>query len=254
MPEVRVGDEKIYYTDSGVREGEEPVLVLVHGAGETHAVWPKEVRDLSQGRVLALDLPEHGRSEGRGRTTVHDYSRFVLRFLDALGLEDVVVGGHSMGGAITLDFALHEPARTRGVVLVATGARLRVTPKILEPCLDDFEQTLSFIDGHAWGPGASLEVRDPFRQQARAQKPRVVHGDYSACHAFDLMTRLGEITAPALVLGATDDQMTPLKYSNYLQQQLPQARLVVVEGAGHMVMLEEPHQVRQAIGAFLSSL
>jgi pimeloyl-ACP methyl ester carboxylesterase len=84
--------------------------------------------------------------------------------------------------------------------------------------------------------------------------PAVLYGDLVACDRFDIRHRLGEIEAPALVIGATEDRMTPLRFAQYLAENLPHAELRVLEGAGHMMALERPEEVASAVKGFVDSL
>ncbi len=251
MPYIQVGDESLFYA---ARPGGRPNVVLIHGAGGSHLVWPAELRHWSGATVYALDLPAHGKSGGRGRTSVVDYAGVVAGWLAALALERAVVVGHSMGGAIAQQLALDYPACVAGVILVATGARLRVLPAILEGLLADYESTLDLINQYAWGPDTPAELVRRGREHLAQANAQVTHGDYVACNTFDVMNRLQDITAPALVIGGTADQLTPVKYATKLAESIPGAQLCLIEGAGHMVMLEKPAQVVQAVADFLDHL
>lgn len=254
MPYVTLAGERTFYTFyPGDRQGKR-YLVLVHGAGGSHLDWPAPLRRLRETNVYALDLPGHGRSEGLGRTSIAAYRGFLLAFLEALNLEKVVLVGHSMGGAIALDFALSYPSRLTGLILVGTGARLRVLPAILTGVLPNFEATVDLVLDYAFGPNASEELKCLGRQRLLQTPPQVLHGDYTACDAFDVMERLGEVRCPTLVIGGTADKLTPPKYSVYLCDHIPGAELVLVDAAGHMVMLEKPEVVVKAISKFITSL
>jgi pimeloyl-ACP methyl ester carboxylesterase len=254
MPYVTVAGEKTFYTFfQGDVRGKHN-LVLVHGAGGSHLDWPAPLRRLREANVYALDLPGHGRSGGTGRSSIADYRDFLFAFLDALSLERAVVIGHSMGGAISLDFALHYPDRPAGLILVGSGARLRVLPTILTGILTDFEATVDLVLGYAFGPSASEQLKRLGRQRLLDTPPQVLHSDYTACDAFDVMERLGEARCPTLVIGGTADRLTPPKYSIYLRDHIPGAELVLVDAAGHMVMLEKPEVVARAISKFVASL
>jgi pimeloyl-ACP methyl ester carboxylesterase len=254
MPYVTVTGERTFYAlYQGDVRGKRN-LVLVHGAGGSHLDWPAPLRRLRGANVYALDLPGHGRSEGAGRSSIAAYRDFLLAFLDGLGLERVVVIGHSMGGAISLGFALHYPDRLDGLILVGSGARLRVAPAILTGILSDFEATVDLVCDYAFGPGATEQLKRLGRQRLLKTPPEVLHGDYAACDAFDVMERLGEVRCPTLVIGGTADRLTPPKYSVYLRDHIPGAELVLVDAAGHMVMLEKPEVVNKAISRFVASL
>lgn len=254
MPYVTVAGERTFYAlYQGDVRGKRN-LVLVHGAGGSHLDWPSSLRRLGGASVYALDLPGHGRTGGTGRSSIAAYRDILFAFLDTLSLDRAIVVGHSMGGAIALDFALHYPDRLAGLVLVGSGARLRVSPAILTGILCDFEATVDLVCDYAYGPGASEQLKRLGRQRMLKTSPEVLYGDYAACDAFDVMERLGEVHCPTLIIGGTADRLTPSKYSIYLRDHIPGAELVLVDAAGHMVMLEESEVVTRAISNIIASL
>ena len=251
MPYITVAGERLFYAlfeDDPTRKRN---LILVHGAGGDHTHWPAELRRLPGANVYALDLPGHGRSQGRGRTRVDDYADTVELFVQALNLERASVAGHSMGGAIAQTLALRRPPWLTSVILVGTGARLRVHPLILEGLKTRFEATIDTICQWAYGPTAAEQVLRQGRKQLLQVDPAVIHGDYAACHQFDVMDRVGDITLPTLIISGSADKMTPPKYSQYLHRQIAGSQLVEIEGGGHMMAVEKPTEVAQAVAAFL---
>ena len=82
-------------------------------------------------------------------------------------------------------------------------------------------------------------------------RPSVLQSDYIACDEFNFMDRLAAIQKPTLVICGDEDQMTPLRNSQYLSTQIPNATLSIIPEAGHMVMLEKPHEVTNSIAAFI---
>lgn len=252
MPHVETSAGELFYTvNQGPADG--PELVLVHGAGGSRLHWPAELRSMAEATVRTVDLPGHGRSGGEGRMTVKGYAEALIAFLDATHVDRAIVAGHSMGGAIAQTLALRHPDRVSALMLIATGARLRVAPAILDGIQDDFEGTINSITQHAWSPDTDPSMKELGRAALRNTGPDVLLGDFQACHEFDVMDRLPRIEAPTLVINGTADVLTPLKYGRFLAEQLPRAQLVTVEGAGHMVMLERSEEVADAIKGFLSS-
>ena len=81
--------------------------------------------------------------------------------------------------------------------------------------------------------------------------PAVLHSDFIACDCFDIRTKLDQIHIPTLVISGTEDKMTPLKYSRYLVENIVDARLIIIEGAGHFSMLQKPKMVANAIAEFM---
>jgi pimeloyl-ACP methyl ester carboxylesterase len=252
LPTVNLAGEDIYYVQRLTR-GSDTSLVFIHGAGGTHRHWAHQVRGLASVNAYALDLPGHGRSVGQSRTSISSYAEFLEDFVGALGLQRVILVGHSMGGAIVQHFALNHMSRAEGLVLVGTGARLRVLPRILEGLLSDFDSIVDMLLGYAYAEDAPSELVELGKREWLANTPEVVHGDFLACDNFDVMEQLGEMRCPTLVLCGEDDLLTPAKYGRYLEENIPNATLSIVPGAGHMVMLEQPEQVNRAIEEFLQA-
>lgn len=247
MPHADVDGERIFYAHHRLPDPKAPHLILVHGAGGNHMLWGYTVRNLRTANVYAVDLPGHGRSGGAGRTSVTEYARFLRGFMDALGISRAVVAGHSMGGATAMLTALQHPDRVSGLVLVGTGARLRVLPAILDGTLSDLPGTVELICETAYAPTAPREIVRQGQRQMLQVAPQTVHDDFAACNVFDAMERLADIRCPTLVVCGTEDRLTPPKYSAFLAERIPHAELVLIEGAGHMVITEKPDLLARAI-------
>lgn len=233
-----------------------PPLILIHGSGGSRLHWPPQLRRLPNYRVFGLDLPGHGESPGEGETTIAGYVRRVVEWLDEQGIERAVLAGHSMGGAIAMTAALDEPDRVAGLVLVGTGGRLRVTEEILQAAADPirFEETVEVITTWSYGDQTPEKIVALAKMRMYEIRPEIIHGDYTACNQFDILDRLSEIRTPSLILCGEQDRLTPLKYARHLDEHIPETTLVLIEGAGHMVMLERPLEVAAAVENFLASL
>jgi pimeloyl-ACP methyl ester carboxylesterase len=231
-------------------------LILIHGAGGSALHWPPDVRRMPGHWVFGLDLPGHGDSEGEGQSTIEGYVDRLRTWLDAKEIERAVWVGHSMGGGISLTAALSIPDRVAGLVLVGTGGRLRVHPSILEATAqpETFRGAVDLIISWAFSPHASTSLTAQVAKRMADTTPHVLHNDFRACDRFDVMQRLHEIDVPALVICGQDDKLTPPKYSEHLAEQIPNADLELIDHAGHMVMLEKPEQVAQAIRRFMGQL
>jgi pimeloyl-ACP methyl ester carboxylesterase len=252
MPFANVHGEEIYYIQHGTRG---VPIVFIHGAAGSHLVWGRQVHVLGEiARAVALDLPGHGKSDPRGRDSVDAYREMVLGLLDALAFDRAVIVGHSMGGAIAQMLALSHPDRVAGLGLVGTGARLRVLPAILDGVLNDFDSTARLVVEYSYAPGADASLRQLAEEQFRACALTVTHGDFAACNAFDIIARVAEIRAPTLIVCGSADQLTPIKYSEFLAAKIPQARMAAIEGAGHSVMIEKPDAVNRALAEFVARL
>jgi pimeloyl-ACP methyl ester carboxylesterase len=252
VPKVTIADHDVFYVQRSSGEGD-PSLLFIHGAGGTHRHWAHQVQGLKGANRYAVDLPGHGRSGGSGRTSIRGYAELVLEFLDKMGLNEVTLVGHSMGGAISQYLALENPRRLERLVVVGSGARLRVLPSLLEGLLQDFGSTVEMMLDWAYSRESDPELLQVGRKEWLENEPSVVHGDFAACDKFDVMARVGKISCPTLLLCGEDDKLTPPKYAHYLQDSVRGASLTIIPHAGHMVMLEQPESVNQAIEEFLAA-
>ena len=255
MPTIQSGEHTIYYRRSQPADAPSaPPLVLVHGAGGTHMHWPGELRRLPGMTVYALDLPGHGQSPGAGCTTIAAYAQAVAAWADALGLPRFILAGHSMGGAIAQTMALRQPERLAGLILVGTGARLAVSPAILDGLGRDYAATARLIADWAYKRQVDPETLDAYAQAMQTIPMEVTRGDFAACNAFDVTSQVSQIALPTLVIVGLEDRLTPPKYSRFLAQQIPAARLLEAPEAGHMVMLEQSVIVAAAVHEFAAAL
>lgn len=250
MPEAATpAGDSIFYLQRGASG---PPLLCIHGAGGTHTHWGYQLRDLgANAQVYTLDLPGHGRSAPPGYTRIADYSAALLEFMDSQNLGSTVLAGHSMGGAIALWTALDAPDRVAGLGLVGTGGRLRVVPAILDGFDRDVPATIRLIVDYSYAPTASVRLLAQAEAAFAEGDPLVFHGDYIACDGFDVLARLSEIGCPTAIVCGSEDRLTPPKYSETMRDRIPGAALTLVPDAGHMVMIERPDAVSDALRALL---
>ncbi len=253
MPVVATTAGKIYYAEKDDPLSRHVPLILVHGAGSNHLTWSAEIRRLPGTRVIAPDLPGHGRSPLPGHQSMSAYAESVRQLMAALEIPRAVIVGHSMGGGIALTMGIHMREVVAGLVLVATGAQLKVNPKILNTVLDDPEAVVDMIMRWAWSRDADEDVRRQGRKQLMATSPEVMYGDYLACDNFDIVDHLTEIEVPTLIVGAKNDKMTPLALSETLTAGITQSTFVRIEGAGHMIPLERPQAVADHLSRWLDN-
>jgi len=246
------GQCRLAFVEAGP-ESNRPSIVFVHGAGGDRKSWLPLLHEISKFNLhgIALDLPGHGQSPGAGFRSISNYVRIVESFIQKAGLVSPVLAGHSMGGAVALSCGLEFPEKLRGMILIATGSRLRVKESILEGVQRNFESAASEIIQYAYSATASSGLVEEGRRQLLECGAEVVFGDFTACDAFNEMERIEGISLPSLVVCGEDDVLTPPKYSHYLADKISGTNLQIIPEAGHMVMIEKPGQVGQAIYGFI---
>jgi len=199
-----------------------------------------------------MNLPGHGKSEGSLLSNINDMTKFINDFIEALSLDKFVLVGHSMGGAIAQEFALQYPEQLRGLVLIATGARLKVSQEILDTLAAG---RMPFKDvNHLYGSSTPDNKREEALREMNELTPDLYWADFEACNKFDKVVSAEKITVTSLIMVGDEDVMTPLKYSQFLSSKLPNAQLSIIKGAGHMCMQEKPTEVTAEIERFIDEL
>jgi len=234
----------------------DPCLLFVHGAGGNGEIWERQA-EFFRGKhsVFRLDLPGHGGSAPGGEDRIRAYAQWVRLSSEKLfAKRPFVLAGHSMGGAIVLELALDPPAGLSGLVLVGSGAKLAVTHAIFQMLAENPEAFFQSIDQFAFSSAAPQASRERFVRVTRQCPPSVIFNDFKACDHFDIRNRLPEIKLPTLVLCGEEDQLTPVKYSRYLHENIAASRLVLIPQAGHMVMVEQPDLFNGAVISFVDTL
>jgi pimeloyl-ACP methyl ester carboxylesterase len=255
MPTIRVNAKRISYWvgKAGLSQRRESVL-FIHGAGGGQYTWSYQKAFFEKRfNPIIIELPGHGASEGEGEEEIGRYAGHVYSFLKALELSKVFLVGHSMGGAITQTVALTHPEVVKGIVLVGTGARLKVFPMILNGIRTDFGETVRKITQFAYSRNTPSEVIDRGVADMMRCRPEILYGDFLACDRFDVMGELDKINIPTLIMCGDEDQLTPVKYSQFLHNRIKRSRLEILPGAGHMVMMEAAELFNEKIGAFVSN-
>jgi pimeloyl-ACP methyl ester carboxylesterase len=152
-----------------------------------------------------------------------------------------------MGGAIVQTLALTHPELIHKIVLVGTGAKLKVFPMILKGFKDHFEEAVQKITQSYFSRKASPDLIAKGKSNLMRCRPDVLYNDFLACDRFDLTREVEKINLPTLILCGDEDEMTPLKYSQFLHDRIKDSKIEILPNAGHMVMMESPQAFNEKI-------
>ncbi len=231
----------------------EPTLLFIHGAGGSRKLWKYQLDFFDN--AIAVDLAGHNVGAGRSaRATIDEYAKDMKRICDERGLTKIVMIGHSMGGGIAQRFAIDYQEYLKAIVLISTGAKLRVAPEIFAAVKKDHAQAIELIVNLSFSDKTSVATRNKAAKEMVEIRPEVISSDLEACDKFDVMNRLKEIKLPTLIICGSEDQLTPVKYSEYLKNHILDSRLDIIAGASHMVMLEKPEELNRRLETFIREL
>ena len=260
------GREVYAYTGGKPFAGDGPCVVFIHGALNDHSVWTLLARwYVHHGhRVLAIDQPGHGRSDGPPLASVEALADWVLALLDAAGVPSAHLVGHSMGSLIALEAASRAPARAAGLVMIGTAYPMKVSDALLATARDDPARAIAMVNAFSHsslaskpsypGPGAWLRGgSSALMHRIQSDAPgNLFEHDFRVCDAYaGGMEAAARVTCKAHLIVGSRDVMTPPKATQALAGTLNAAVTRIV--SGHALMQEAPdavlNAVRQAIPA-----
>ena len=243
-------------------------LLLIHGFPLCRKMWRPQAEALAKAgcRVIAPDLRGFGESSlSSDRVSMSDYADDIVMLMDYLGIDKAVVGGMSMGGYVLLNLLERYPDRVAAPLFIVTKAGGD----------DDYGKARRTALAEACLAQGVLPVAEVFRNilfapETLTEKPELVEEVFAWMRATDPVSAaaallamrdrkdyvplLVNITHPALVIGADQDQAIPVENSRLIAEALPGSRLSVLQGGGHMVNLEQPAELNKAILEFLAGL
>ena len=235
-----------------------PAVVLLHGAGFDHTTWALHSRWFAHHgfAVLAPDLPGHGRSGGAPLKTIADMADWTADLLDAAGVANAKLVGHSMGSLIALETAARHPAKVLSLSLIGTAATMTVGPDLLKAAEANDHAAVDMVSiwglGFQAGLGGSLApglwMHYGAQRVLEQCRPGVLFNDLAACNAYQgALAAAAQIKVPATLILGERDMMTPARAGKALAAAIPNSRTVVLPGAGHMMMAERPDELLAAL-------
>ncbi len=244
-----------------------PTVVLIHGVLCDHSVWALQSRYLANHgwNVLAIDLPGHCRSAGSPPASVQEAALFIQALLDALGVHQAALVGHSFGSLIAMQAAASMGERISHLVMVGTAYPMKVSQPLLDASLNEPEKALHMTNvfsratlappsgAGAWVFGASLALG----RRVLASNPtvNVFHTGFNACNSYDQgLQAMAAVTCPVLmVLGESDQMTTPKNAQPLITQAKESGKALQVKliPHGHHQMSESPDETLDALINFL---
>jgi len=261
------GQHVVFLRNESANDG--PALVLVHGFGANKDNWLRMAAELTADyNVYVIDLPGHGESD---KSLERDYGveaqvAVLQSFADKLSLGRVHWAGNSMGGGIVSFLARRHPEQTASLTLLSPAGIFRY-PSELDRALEqgnnplivkepgDFDDLMDFVlEKRPFIPWPIPGVLEQRAMDNRAVNEKIFADIRASAENYDLASLLTEIRAPALILWGEHERVLDVRNAEVFEQQIPDARLQVLEGVGHVPMLEEPEATARRLDDFITSL
>jgi pimeloyl-ACP methyl ester carboxylesterase len=226
-------------------------FVFIHGSGCTGDVFAAQTAAFPGS--YAIDLPGHRSPALAGEITIAAFADAVERDLEARDVEGAILCGSSMGGAVALEAALRGNPRIGAIVMLGSGAKLRVAPALFESLERDFEAGARALVPIFFAEPTPERVEAAAAEMLRVGQAQTL-ADFRACDAFDATERLAGLAVPLLALTGEHDRLTPPKFAAFLADRIPGAEARILPQAGHLAMVERPEETNAVLRAFVDRL
>lgn len=253
---------QLSYAEHGAPSG--PAALLLPGPTDSWRSYEPVLDRLTPGvRAIALSQRGHGDSDKpEAGYQVEDFAADVVQFLDALGIDQAVLAGHSASCLTARRVAIDHPDRTAGLVLEASPTSLgsdvafqsfveTVVLNLEDPISREFAR--SFVVDTS-SENVAPEVIDQLADELLEVPARVWQATFSGLLKYDDVTELARITVPTLLIWGDADGLVPRTMQELLAIRIPAAKLTVFSGAGHTPRWDDPQRFSQDLCAFVEEL
>lgn len=252
--EIKIGELSVEYTEFGDKDGI-PVLLL-HGWGSSFDVYRSAMNALADRcRLVAVNFP------GCGNTTVmsepwdlEKYCDFVLKFMDAVGLCNPIMIGHSHGGRVTLYMTAKGMVNPPKIVLLdAAGLIPEKSPKQIRKAKNfkRIKKVLSLPVINRFSGGLLNKARKHYGSADYNAAPPVLRQTLVCLVNTDIRDILPNIKCPSLLIWGENDTATPLSDAKIIEKLIPDAGLCVIKGTGHFSFCEKPYEANAILRSFI---
>ena len=272
---IQINSDTIAYADNG---GGEKTLLFIHGLSSNLDSWKKNIAGLSSDyRCIAVDLPGYGKSS-RSKTdySLAEYADILNKMVEKMGLENVVLAGHSMGGQIAIHSVLKYPDSYKKLILIAPAGietfkaeeaavmKASYTPAMVVATSDEQVLANYKLNFYSFPEDAQAMVDDRIAMKSAADFPEYAETVVNNIHAMlaePVIDRIGEIEVPVLMIFGKNDMLIPNKYfhpSESIDSLIETSRekfnnieVRTINEAGHFVNFEQAEKVNKEIRDFL---
>ncbi|MBI3285922.1 MAG: alpha/beta hydrolase [Burkholderiales bacterium] len=259
------GQDAYCYTGGKLFNPELPTVAFIHGAQNDHSVWALQTRYFAHHgyNVLAVDLPGHGRSKGAALASVEQLADWLLALLDAAGVQQALLVGHSMGSLIALETCARAPARVGKLALIGAAYPMKVSDALLNAARDQEQSAIDMVNIYSHSsiaqkpscPGPGFYVMGAsqrlMQRISKINPAQVFYTDFSACNAYSNGEQAAlAVACPTLFVLGKKDMMTPARATAALSKAIAGSKTTLIENCGHALMAEQPDAVLNALYAF----
>ena len=253
-----VEKKKVFASDVGSSfDPKKETLIILHGSGQSHVVWSLADQYLSDEgfNIFTLDLPGHGNSEGNSLNTIEEMAEWLDKVVIKIGIQNLSILAHSQGCLIALEYANKFTNKIKKIIFVAGSYEIPVNKNLIELANSGDLESLNLM--MKWGYGYSKQFigGNPLQKILNSSREvrEVLAVDLKACNNYkNGLNAVKKINCPTLLIFGELDKMIKLDKGKEFAKLIPGASVHIVKDCGHMIILENPFEMREKVANFLN--
>jgi len=243
---------KVYYRVSGAENSR--TIIFVHGLAADSRFFHNQLKYFGNSlRVIAIDLPGHGRTRRTDELSAAVYSRSIEQVVIKENIGSYILAGHSMGGAVCLEHYKNNQSRIQALILISTAPKIPVTQEMVERSINDFNRFFDEMLSVIFCKKAGIFILAA-KKSIDDEERSVITDDLRICMSMDHTDILESIRVPVLLLANRYDSMISAELTTDMRNSIPDSKLVVFDSYGHIPFFEESELFNSTLEEFLTSI
>ena len=252
-----IDKKKVFISDAGQGIDEnKDTIVLLHGSGLSHIVWSLTEQYLSNQNynILSIDLPGHGNSEGKSLKSIEEISHWLEKIFNELNISKITIIGHSQGCLEALEYCFKYPKRVENLVFVGGSYKMPVNQDLIDLAEDGDNQAVKLMMKWSYENSKKFIGGNPVQKIINSSRDirEILAIDLVACNNYKNGSEaLKSINCPTLFIFGELDKMVNLEKGKKFAELIPNSKVYIIKGCGHMIMFEKAFEMREKIFEFI---
>lgn len=244
-------NQELFYRTAG---NGSTALVMIHGLAGDSRLFHNQIKYFSpMHRIIAPDLPGHGNSKEYTITTLDDYDDALNAILEKEKIKNSIIIGHSMGGAVAINYYFKHKSRVKALILVSTSSSFNINEEAVKAAEKDFYLFYESLIKNSFSKKAGLFLAAAKNGISELHKTGIIKG-LKVCSTVDLSEKVKGIEVPVLLIGNKEDNMVPIEHTADTGKNIKNSKIVIMDKKGHVPFFEESEIFNTEVEAFINSL
>lgn len=249
---IKIKEKEIFYRSSG--ENSCNSLILIHGLAGDSRLFHNQLKYFANTcRVIAPDLPGHGKSGTCEFCSISDYSAVIESIVKHEALDKPVILGHSMGGAVALQYCISNKEKVKALILVSTAHRFDINKETIALAEDDFENFYKSLITGSFSRKAGLFLM-AIQNGIPEELKKTILDDLRICSTVNFGNNLHEIEVPVLIMANRNDGVLDPGLTAEMGQKIPGSKLLLLDSSGHVPFFEESESFNPEVEQFMDKI